>query len=258
MKKNIAETVGVDFIQVMEQIGEVVLLFWAAVIGIFQKKIDVKNTFDQMGRVGIDSLPVALTTGLFLGMVFAVQIANEFVKFGAGKMVGGVMALAVAREIAPVLTAVVISGRVGASIAAELGTMKVTQQVDAIEMLGTSPVRYLVIPRLIALCVMLPVLTLFADVIGFIGAFVVSVFLVQINSYGFMETASTFLKTGDVFGGLFKAFVFGILIASIACYTGLKAKNGAKGVGEATTSAVVVSLITVFIFNYFLSLLLFK
>ncbi|MEK7376480.1 MAG: ABC transporter permease [Candidatus Margulisiibacteriota bacterium] len=258
MKINVAEAVGVDFIQVMERIGEVVLLFWAAVAGIFQKKIDVKNTFDQMGRVGIDSLPVALTTAIFLGMVFAVQIANEFVKFGAGKMVGGVMALAVAREIAPVLTAVVIAGRVGASIAAELGTMKVTQQVDAIKMLGTSPVRYLVIPRLIALCVMLPVLTLFADVIGFMGAFFVSVFLVQINSYGFMETASAFLKTGDVFGGLFKAFVFGILIASIACHTGLKAKNGAKGVGEATTSAVVSSLITVFIFNYFLSLLLFK
>ncbi len=258
MKKNLAESLGVGYLSVMEQIGGVFLLFWKAASGILNKKIDVRNSFDQMNRIGLDSIPVALTTAVFVGMVFAVQIANEFVKFGAGKMVGGVMALAVAREIAPVLTAVVIAGRVGASIAAELGTMKVTQQVDAINMLGTDHVRYLVIPRLMGLSVMLPVLTLFADVIGFLGSFLVSVFLVGINPYGFLETAGNFLKTGDVLGGVFKAFIFGMIIASISCYKGLKAKNGAKGVGESTTSAVVSSLITVFIFNYFMSVMLFK
>ncbi|MFA5097872.1 MAG: ABC transporter permease [Candidatus Margulisiibacteriota bacterium] len=258
MKQNLSQVFKDGYLKTMEQIGGVFLLFWEAASGILSKRADVRNSFDQMSRIGIDSIPVALTTAIFVGMVFAVQIANEFVKFGAGKMVGGVMALAVAREIAPVLTAVVIAGRVGASIAAELGTMKVTQQVDAINMLGTNHVRYLVIPRLIALSVMLPVLTLFADVIGFLGSFLVSVLLVGINPYGFLETAGAFLKTGDVVGGVFKAFVFGMIIASISCYKGLKAKNGAKGVGESTTSAVVSSLITVFIFNYFMSVMLFK
>ncbi len=256
--KKIADVVGEHTLNVFEEAGSLFTLLWDSVKACFNFKINFKNTYDQMVRIGIESIPVALVTAFFVGMVFAVQIATEFAKFGAGKMVGGVMAIAIARELAPVLTAVVLAGRVGAAIAAELGTMKVTQQIDAMYALGTTPIRYLIIPRFLASCVMFPVLTVFAMVIGFIGSYLVSVFLVQISPAGYMETTEQFMKIFDVMGGLFKSVIFGGAIAIIACHKGLSAKNGAKGVGEVTTSAVVLSLITIFIANYFLSVALFK
>lgn len=254
----ISEKIGIGTILTIEEIGSIFLLFTNSMSGIFNRRINVKNTFEQMVRIGINSMPVSLVTALFVGMVFAIQIATEFTKFGAGKLVGGVMVLAVARELAPVLTAVVLAGRIGASIAAELGTMKVTEQIDAIEALGSNPVNYLVVPRFIASSIMFPVLTVFSDLVGFIGSYVVSVYLVQINPYGYVEAAERFLKISDVTGGLFKACIFGAIISIIACFKGLNAKNGAKGVGEAATASVVISLISIFIVNYFLSVALFK
>lgn len=254
----ISENIGRGTILTVEEIGNIFFLFANVVSEIFKRRINLKNTYEQMVRIGIDSLPVSLVTALFVGMVFAIQIATEFTKFGAGKMVGGVMVLAVARELAPVLTAVVLAGRIGASIAAELGTMKVTEQIDAIEALGSNPINYLVIPRFIASSIMFPALTIFADLVGFIGSYIVSVYLVQINPYGYIEAAERFLKISDVTGGLLKACIFGAIISIIACYKGLSAKNGAKGVGEAATSSVVISLISIFIVNYFLSVALFK
>ncbi|MFA5104439.1 MAG: ABC transporter permease [Candidatus Margulisiibacteriota bacterium] len=256
--KKIVDLVGEHTINVLEEAGALFALFWETLKTACTSKINVKNTYEQMVRIGIDSIPVSITTALFVGMVFAVQIATEFTKFGAGKMVGGVMAIAVARELAPILTAVVLAGRVGAAMAAELGTMNVTQQIDAMYSLGTTPIRFLVIPRFIAACVMFPVLTMFADIVGFIGSYLICVYVAQISSGGYIETAEQFMKIADVTGGLLKALVFGGAITIIACYKGLNAKNGAKGVGEATTSAVVVSLITVFIANYFMSIALFK
>ncbi len=256
--KRITDVIGGHTLNVLEEAGALFILLWDTIKSSFKFRINVRNVYDQMVRIGIDSIPVALITAFFVGMVFAVQIANEFAKFGAGKMVGGVMAIAIARELAPVLTAVVLAGRVGAAIAAELGTMKVTQQIDAMYALGTTPIRYLVIPRFLACSAMFPVLTVFATVIGFIGSYLVSVFLVQISPAGYMETTEQFMKVSDIMGGLLKSVVFGGAIAIIACYKGLSAKNGAKGVGEVTTSAVVLSLITIFIVNYFLSVALFK
>lgn len=249
---------GVWIIQILNEIGAVAALTGETCYAIYKKQFHPKEILSQMVRIGVDSIPVALTTAVFVGMVFALQIANEFVKFGAGKLVGGVMAIAVARELAPVLTAVVLAARVGAAIAAEIGTMNVTQQIDALKTLGTNPVRYLIVPRFIASAVMLPILTLFADVVGFLGGFLVSVYVIQINSYSYIEAADTFLKTGDVFGGILKAFVFGMIIAMVASFRGLRAQNGAKGVGEATTSSVVTALMAIFVANYFLSTLLFK
>lgn len=256
--KRILDPLGEYTLNVLEEAGSLFILFWDSIRVCFKFKINVKNTYEQMVRIGIESIPVALITAFFVGMVFAVQIATEFSKFGAGKMVGGVMAIAVARELAPVLTAVVLAGRVGASIAAELGTMKVTQQIDAMYALGTTPIRYLVVPRFLAASVMFPVLTLFSMLVGFSGSYLVSVFLAQISPAGYMETTEQFIKIFDIFGGLFKSLVFGGAISIIACHKGLSAKNGAKGVGKVTTSAVVLSLITIFIANYFLSVALFK
>ncbi|MFH0887086.1 MAG: ABC transporter permease, partial [bacterium] len=199
-----------------------------------------------------------LITIASVGMVFALQIALEFVRFGAGKFAGAVMAIALARELAPILTGVVIAARVGASITAEIGTMKVTEQVDALTALGSNPIKYLVVPRLIACMVMLPLLTIFSMIIGFYGAYFVSTAFVKINPTDYMSSAQNLLKYPDVYGGLIKTIIFGMLIAVIACYKGLNAEGGAKGVGEATTSTVVTSLISIFIANYFLSILFFR
>ena len=229
------------------------MLFLSTVKGILSGKTNIKLAFDQMYKIGVESLPVALITSSAIGMVFAVQIAGEFVQFGAGDFIGGVMAIAISRELAPVLCGIVISSRVAACIAAEIGTMKVTQQVDALESLGTSPITYLVIPRFIGATVMLPVLTIFADIVGFIGAYIVAVYIAGISGNSFIASAGKLMSTWDLWGGLIKTLIFGMVIAIIACYKGLNAQGGAKGVGEATTSAVVTSLISVIILNYFLS-----
>ncbi len=224
---------------------------------LFSRKINLKNTIDQMVQVGIQSLPIIILTSLFVGMVFAVQVVKKFLGFGAGPMIGGVVALAMWRELAPIMTAVAITGRVGAGIAAEIGTMKVTEQIEALEALSQDPFDYLIIPRFLACAIMLPLLTGLADVIGFLGGLFVAVSTNQINFEMFINSAEEMLRVNDITGGLIKAIFFGMVVAIVGTYMGLNAKAGAKGVGETTTRAVVIILITVFILNYFLSTVLF-
>jgi len=256
--RRVAENIGEKTIEVLEELGKITQLGWETISGIFRGRVNPRLVLEQMVKVGYESFPLALAASAFVGMVFAVQVATEFVKFGAGKYVGGVMAIAMARELGPALAGVVVAARVAAAIAAELGTMEVTEQIDALKALGSNPVRYLVIPRFIACSAMMPLLTIAADLVGFLGGYVVSIYVGQINPVEYMETARTLLKLWDVFGGLIKTIVFGMLISIIACYRGLSTKGGAKGVGEATTSSVVTSLITMFIVNYFLSIAFFK
>lgn len=256
--QRITESVGDRTIELLEGLGRVTQLGWETISEIFHGKVRVKLTLEQMVKIGYDSLPLALTASAFVGMVFAVQIATEFVRFGAGKFVGGVMAIAMARELGPALAGVVIAARVAAAITAEIGTMEVTEQIDALKALGSNPVRYLVIPRFIAFAAMLPILTIAANVVGFLGGYLVATIVVHINPVEYMETARSLLKLWDVWGGLIKTVIFGMLISIIACYKGLATRGGAKGVGEATTSSVVTSLITMFIVNYFLSIAFFK
>ncbi len=255
---NISEYVGRKSLSIIEEFGEITELAIDAIKSVYHGKVHSRLIFDQMVKIGIESLPIAVTSAFFVGMVFAVQIGTEFLKFGAGKFIGGVMGIAVARELAPALTGIVIASRVSAAIAAEIGTMNVTQQIDAIKALGSNPVRYLVAPRLIAATLMLPLLTVLADIFCFFGGFLVAVLLVHVSAPDYMLSAQQLVKMGDIYGGIAKSFVFGIVISIIACYRGLNAKGGAKGVGEATTSSVVSSLIALFIFNYFLSVLFFK
>lgn len=243
---------------VLEEIGRITELTLKTLKGIVSGKGRFKLIIDQMVKIGYDSAPLAVTSAAFVGMVFAVQIATEFVKFGAGKYVGGIMAIAMARELGPALAGIVIAARVAAAIAAEIGTMKVTEQIEALEALGSNPVIYLVIPRFIASALMLPLLTVGGDLVGFLGGYVVATFVVKINPVEYIENARTLIATWDIWGGLIKTFVFGMVIAIIACYKGLSARGGAKGVGEATTSSVVSSLISIFVINYFLSLAFFK
>ncbi|MBD2314330.1 MlaE family lipid ABC transporter permease subunit [Desertifilum sp. FACHB-1129] len=221
-------------------------------------KIHRRNTFEQMMVVGPASLGIALVTAGFVGMVFTIQVAREFINFGAKAAVGGVLGLALARELAPVLTAVVVAGRVGSAFAAEIGTMRVTEQIDALYMLKTDPIDYLVIPRVLACCLMLPLLTVLCFLAGMTGGLLIAQSFYSISSSLFLSSVQNFLGGWDIFSAAIKAAVFGGLIAVIGCSWGLTTTGGAKGVGQSTTTAVVTSLLAIFISNFFLSWLMFQ
>lgn len=221
-------------------------------------RIHRRNTLDQMVAVGPESLLIALLTASFVGMVFTIQVAREFITLGAGNAVGGILALSLTRELGPVLTAVIIAGRVGSAFAAEIGTMQVTEQIDALYMLKTDPVDYLVIPRVLACCTMLPILTLLSLVTGLAGGMLVAGILYGIPQTIFLDSVQNFLQVWDLVSALIKALVFGALIAIIGTSWGLTTTGGAKGVGQSTTTAVVTALLSIFIANFFLSWLMFQ
>lgn len=221
-------------------------------------KIHRRNTLEQMATVGPESLTIALITAGFIGAVFTIQVTREFINFGATSAVGGVLALALTRELSPVLTAVILAGRVGSAFAAELGTMRVTEQIDALYVLKTDPIDYLVIPRVIACCLMLPILTIFSIILGMTGGVLVADSLYSIPPSVFLDSAQDFLGIWDLCSAALKAVVFGALIAIIGCSWGLTTTGGAKGVGQSTTTAVVTALLAIFITNFFLSWLMFQ
>ncbi|MCW6038258.1 MlaE family lipid ABC transporter permease subunit [Spirulina subsalsa FACHB-351] len=234
------------------------LLAGQVFLHLLQLRLHRRNTLEQMASVGPASLTIALVTAGFVGMVFTIQVAREFLFFGAGSAVGGVLALALARELAPVLTAVVLAGRVGSAFAAEIGTMKVTEQIDALYMLKTDPIDYLVIPRLVACCTMLPILTLLSLLIGLWGGLMVATLIYDIPRNIFLESIQNFLGPWDLVSAMVKALVFGGLVAVIGCSWGLTTTGGAKGVGQSTTTAVVTALLAIFVSNFFLSWLMFQ
>ncbi len=221
-------------------------------------KLHRRNLLEQMTAVGPGSLPINTLTAGFVGMVFTIQVAREFLNFGAGSAVGGVLAVALSRELAPVLTAVVVAGRVGSAFAAELGTMQVTEQIDALYILRTDPIDYLVIPRFLACCVMVPILTLFSLFIGLAGGLLISTTMYGIAQNVFLDSVRNFIGIWDLIAASIKAGVFGGLIAVIGCSWGLTTTGGAKGVGESTTTAVVTALLAIFVSNFFLSWLMFQ
>ena len=229
-----------------------------AIVHILRGRFNYPNIVEQMALVGPESLLIALVTSTTIGMVFTIQVAREFINFGAGQLVGGVLSLALTRELAPVLTAVVVAGRVGSAFAAELGTMKVSEQIDALYILKTDPVDYLVVPRLVACCVMLPLLTILAIVTGMLGGLLVATTLYGMPGRVFLESARNLLAPWDVFSAPIKAVFFGSLIAIIGCSWGMTTTGGAKGVGQSTTTAVVTSLLAIFVSNFFLSWIMFQ
>ncbi|MBW2652763.1 MAG: ABC transporter permease, partial [Deltaproteobacteria bacterium] len=193
----------------------------------------------------------------FTGAVLALQSYTGFKRFNAEAFVGTVVALSVTRELGPVLAGLMVSGRVGSSMAAELGTMQVTEQIDALYTLAVNPVKYLIVPRLLAAFIMMPVLVIFADLIGITGGYIVSVNILGSNPYVYMERTWSYLEFNDIYSGLLKACVFGIIIATVSCYQGFYTQGGAEGVGKATTKAVVLSCLLILIFNYIITALLF-
>ncbi|TVQ47887.1 MAG: MlaE family lipid ABC transporter permease subunit [Gloeocapsa sp. DLM2.Bin57] len=233
-------------------------LLGQVILNIIKGKIHKRNTLEQMAMVGPESLVISLVTAGFVGMVFTIQVAREFINLGATTAVGGVLAIALSRELAPVLTAVVIAGRVGSAFAAEIGTMRVTEQIDALYILKTDPIEYLVIPRVIACGLMLPILSILSLVTGLAGGLLVAQSLYNIDYAIFLNSIRTFLDLWDLLSAMIKSLVFGGLIAIIGCSWGLTTRGGAKGVGQSTTTSVVTSLLAIFITNFFLSWVMFQ
>ena len=211
----------------------------------------------QMVEIGYYSLPVVGLTAIFTGMVLALQTYTGFSRFSAESAIPNVVVLSLTRELGPVLAGLMVAGRVGAAMAAELGTMRVTEQIDALTTLSTNPFKYLIAPRLIAGLTMLPLLVLVADLIGVFGGYLVSVHLLDFNATGYLRNTWEFVEPLDIISGLVKAAVFGFLVALMGCYHGYFSKGGAQGVGQATTNAVVSAAILILSFNYVITALFF-
>jgi phospholipid/cholesterol/gamma-HCH transport system permease protein len=248
---------GRSILAFLTALGAGAIILWEALKGLTTGNVRMRDRIiDQMAMVGIESLPIVLITLLFGGMVLGLHTAKQFVLFGAGQYVGGVVALSMAREVAPTLAGVVVAARIGSAFAAEVGAMKITNQIDALRTLATNPVRYLVTPRLIASAMMLPVLAMFANVTGMLGGALVAI-NAGVSYQSFINSASVFLEVYDIAGGLIKSMVFGIIIAITSCYIGLTTEGGAAGVGRATTSAVVWSIVLLYASNFLMSWMLY-
>jgi phospholipid/cholesterol/gamma-HCH transport system permease protein len=254
----VLEAVGRVLLRVLEQIGRFFQMLGRAAIWAVRPPYDVAELFRQMVRVGWDSIPVVFLTTLFTGMVMALQTHEGFARFHAEGWVGSVVALSLTRELSPVLTALMVTGRVGSSMAAELGTMRVTEQIDALTTLATEPVQYLVVPRVLASVAMMPLLVLMGDVVGMYGGYLVAVQLLGANPVTYVDNSFKYLTVeDDILSGLIKAAVFGLIFSLIACVRGYDTTGGAEGVGRSTTRAVVSGSLSVLLTDFFLTKLLF-
>lgn len=239
------DRLGAKILVFLKYAGGLWSLFIETVFWIFIPPLKKKYILEQMNKIGVESLPIAFLTSLFTGMVLALQSAYQMQKMSATMYIASLVSLSMCRELGPVLTALVVAGRVGASITAELGTMKVTEQVDALETLATNPVKYLVVPRFLALIFMLPILTIYADFIGICGGYLVGVGKLGISSTMYIRMTFDPLVLKDFFTGIIKSFAFAVIICIVACFQGLNTEGGAEGVGRSTTLSVVMSFIMI-------------
>lgn len=258
MIKEYISGIGTSTREMVEEAGRITILFLDTLKLVFVRPFEIRNTMKQMYEIGVKSVPVVFITGTFTGMVLALQTYTGFKRFGAESLVGSVVAMSMLREMGPVLTGLIVTGRAGAAIAAELGTMRVTEQIDALETLSTNPIKYLVVPRVVAGAIMLPCLTIISDIIGILGGYLVTVYLFGASPSQYWNMTWNILKMEDFYNGLIKAFVFGVFIALLSCYKGFYAGGGAEGVGKATNGAVVLSFMAVLISNYFIASLLYQ
>lgn len=244
------ENIGRGLRQALEKlVGQARLfgqsLYWLFVGPLSKRPFSWSATSYQMVFAGVRSLSIVFFVALFTGIVLAMQSAYQLAQFGVKTLVAPLVSVSMARELGPVFCALVVAGRVGSAITAEISSMKVNEQVEALQTMAINPVRFLVVPRLLALAVMLPCLTVLADVVGMLGGFLIGFFNLRINPGLYMEMTVKFLELKDIYTGLFKAFVFGVIIAVVACYEGLEAYGGAEGVGRSTTVSVVNSFIMI-------------
>ena len=250
--------VGRAFLTLMAATGRLTTFTALALSHCVRPPFYTRQLLRQFVDIGYFSLPVVGLTTLFTGMVLALQSYTGFARFNAESAVATVVVLSVTRELAPVLAGLMVAGRIGASMAAEIGTMRVTEQIDALTTLSTDPIKYLVVPRLIAGLLMLPVLVLIGDVIGVFGGFLIGVYRLDFNPASYLSATWRFLEPIDVVSGLVKAAAFGFLVALMGCFHGYHSRGGAQGVGKATTNAVVSASILILVFNYVITELFFS
>lgn len=244
------ETVGQTVITLFNEIGNTSLLLFQTLGWAVRPPFRLGLVLQQAEFIGVGSLFIVLLTGLFTGLVFALQSSFAFAKFSAESLVGATVVISLCRELAPVLTGLMVTGRAGSAIATELGTMKVTEQIDALSTMAVSPVQYLVVPRVIAMTLVMPLLTMLFNAVGFMGAYVISVFQTGINEGTFMGRIHQIVEFTDLAGGLMKSAVFGFAIALIGCQKGMNASGGSRGVGVAATQTVVSGSVVILVLDY--------
>ncbi len=257
MTSLLATRVWTSFGLFFEELGRFFIVLWRVFAWTPRRPYDTRELLRQMARVGVGSIPVLLLTAMFTGMVMALQIFNVLARFNAENFVGSIVGLSMVRELTAVLGGLIVAGRCGSAMAAELGTMRVTEQIDALEVMATDPIHYLMVPRVWATVLTLPLLILLGDLVGIWGGYLVSVVLMGANPSIYMENTFRFMDLTDLFSGLIKAGFFGLLISVIGCQKGFFTRGGAEGVGRATTQAVVLASIAILISDFFLTKLLF-
>jgi phospholipid/cholesterol/gamma-HCH transport system permease protein len=251
------ERVGASGLHLFEEVGRFFYILHTTIYWAFRRPFDGKQWMRQMVRVGVDSIPVVSLTAMFTGMVMALQTYRGFERFHAEGYVGSVVSLSLTRELAPVLAALMIAGRIGSSLAAELGTMRVTEQIDAMYAMATEPIQYLVVPRVGATTAMLPPLVALANGLGIFGGYAIAVGLMGANPVMYWDKTFQYLDLNDVFSGLIKAGVFGLILSVTGCSKGFFTTGGAEGVGRSTTSAVVMASLVILVSDFFLTKILF-
>lgn len=250
-------TIGRRAIEFFAVAGRLTLFAAEALSHCVRPPFYLNNLVRQFWLIGYNSLPVVGLTAVFTGATLALQSYTGFSRFAAPSAIPTVVMVSITRELGPVLASLMVAGRIGAAIAAEIGTMRVTEQIDALDTLATNPMKYLVVPRLLAGFLMMPLLVFVADIIGVMGGFIVSSLILNFNESAYLINSINALKTMDVVSGLVKAAVFGLIIAMLGCFNGYNSRGGAQGVGAATTNAVVYASVLIFFSNYFLTELFF-
>lgn len=250
------DAIGNTVLSACDRLGRFVLFLAKALQTLFTTKLKYHKTFVQMRRIGIDSLTIAVLTGTFTGMVLALQTYIGFQRVGGEQFIGSIVALGLIRELGPVLTALMVTGRAGSAITAELGTMNITEQIDALKTLRINPFQYLIVPRILGGTLILPFLTIFAMICGIFGGYMICVHVLGLSPEDFINSIKSYVEISDIRGGLIKSLAFGFILTWVGTYQGFKASGGARGVGQSTTQSVVTSSIMILMSNYFLTKML--
>jgi len=254
--KRLFSYIGARLIYFFETTGEIIILL-ARTIGWCTKAFQSRaSIFKQMAFIGVGTLPIALLMGFFVGMVLALQTGYQLLRFNVQSIIGAIVGLSLAKELAPVLTGYLVAGRIGAAITAEIGTMTVSEEIDALRVMGVDPIRYLSMPRFIAAVFMVPVIVIYVNIIGMFGGAIIAATYVDVSMPNYFDNLFDVLTFGEIARGLVKAMCFGAIVAIIGCYKGFKTSGGAEGVGRYTTESVVLSFILILVFDYFVSRIL--
>ncbi|MBN1549252.1 ABC transporter permease [Candidatus Babeliales bacterium] len=252
----LVDRLGSSALETCNTVGTFFIFFLASARTLFTSKLKVSKMFKQMERIGVNSSTIIFLTGSFTGMVLAMQSYYGFKRFGATEFVGTIVALSMTRELGPVLTGLMVTGRAGSAITAEIGTMRITEQIDALRTLGINPQQYLVVPRILASVVILPFLSLISMICGVVGGYFICTYVLGLNPEEYVSNIREYVELSDITGGLIKSSVFGLILSWVGTFKGYNTFGGARGVGKATTQSVVIGSIMILIANYFLTAIL--